>query len=87
MKSELDLSHLDEVMPIVDALDSGGISLEEFMEDGPIIRLSRSLSLSDPAHMQVVMNQFASGLSLAEILESHKPVSYTHLTLPTILLV
>ena len=72
MKSELDLSHLDEVMPIVDALDSGGISLEDFMQDGPIIRLSRSLSLSDPEHMQVVMNQFASGLSLAEILQSHK---------------
>ena len=72
MKSELDLSHLDEVMPIVDALDSGGISLEDFMQDGPIIRLSRSLSLSDPEHMQVVLDQFASGLSLAEILQSHK---------------
>ena len=66
------LSHLDEVMPIVDALDSGGISLEDFMQDGPIIRLSRSLSLSDPEHMQVVLDQFASGLSLAEILQSHK---------------
>ena len=72
MKDELDLSHLEEVMPIVDALDSGGISLADFMEDGPIIRLSRSLSLSDPEHMQMVLNQFASGLSLTEILHSHK---------------
>ena len=72
MKDELDLSHLEEVMPIVDALDSGGISLEEFMEDGPIIRLSRSLSMSDPEHMQQVMQQFASGLNLDAILESHK---------------
>ena len=71
MKEELDLSHLEEVMPIVDALDSGGISLEEFMADGPIIRLSRSLSLSDPEHMQVVMNQFASGIPLRDILQSH----------------
>ncbi|MFL2982488.1 MAG: hypothetical protein ACJZ4V_06170 [Candidatus Poseidoniaceae archaeon] len=72
MKDELDLSHLEEIMPIVDALDSGGISLEDFMEDGPIIRLSRSLSISDPDHMQVVLNQFASGVPLNEILESHE---------------
>ena len=71
LKDELDLSHLEEIMPIVDALDSGGITLEEFMEDGPVIRLSRSLSLSDPNHLQVVLNQFATGLPLAEILESH----------------
>ena len=73
MKDELDLSHLEEVMPIVDALDSGGISLQEFMEDGPVIRLSRSLSMSDPDHMQEVMQQFASGVKLVDILESHKP--------------
>ena len=72
MKNKLDLSHLEEVMPIVDALDSGGITLEEFMEDGPVIRLSRSLSLSDPDHLQEVLNQFASGMLLSEILESHK---------------
>ena len=29
----IDLSHLEEIMPIVDALDSGGISLEEFLAD------------------------------------------------------
>ena len=72
MKNELDLSHLEEIMPIVDALDSGGISLEDFMEDGPVIRLSRSLSISDPDHMQVVLNQFASGVPLNEILNSHE---------------
>ena len=71
LKSELDLSHLEEVMPIVDALDSGGITLEEFMEDGPVIRLSRSLSLSDPNHLQTVLNQFATGMPLSEILDSH----------------
>ena len=71
MKDQLDLSHLEEVMPIVDALDSGGISLQDFMEDGPVIRLSRSLSLSDVGHMQVVLHQFASGMSMEEILDSH----------------
>lgn len=72
MKDELDLSHLEEIMPIVDALDSGGISFDDFMEDGPIIRLSRSLSISDTEHMQVVLDQFASGISLDEILKTHE---------------
>ena len=71
MKDELDLSHLEEVMPLVDDLDSGGISLQDFMEDGPIMRLSRSLSLSNPEHLQVVLNQFAKGMSLKSIIESH----------------
>jgi len=72
LKDDLDLSHLEEIMPIVDALDSGGITLQEFTEDGPIIRLSRSLTLSDPEHLQVVLDQFATGMPLNEILISHK---------------
>ena len=72
MKEELDLSHLEEIMPLVDDLDSGGISLSEFMEDGPVIRLSRSLSLKDKNHMQVVLNQFAEGESLDNIIASHQ---------------
>ena len=72
MKDELDLSHLEEIMPLVDDLDSGGISLSEFMEDGPVIRLSRSLSLKDKNHMQVVLNQFAEGESLDSIISSHQ---------------
>ncbi len=72
MKDELDLSHLEEIMPLVDDLDSGGISLSEFMEDGPVIRLSRSLSLKDKNHMQVVLNQFAEGESLDNIIASHQ---------------
>jgi len=72
MKDELDLSHLEEIMPLVDDIDSGGISLSEFMEDGPVIRLSRSLSLKDKNHMQVVLNQFAEGESLDNIIASHQ---------------
>ena len=72
MKSELNLSHLEEIMPIVDQLDSGGIPLDDFLADGPILRLSRSLSLSNPEHMMKVMNQFAEGMKLNDILDSHK---------------
>ncbi|MDP6870549.1 MAG: hypothetical protein QGI21_07255 [Candidatus Poseidoniaceae archaeon] len=71
MKDKLDLTHLEKVMPIVDDLDSGGISLDDFMEDGPIMRLSRSLSLSDPEHLQTVLSQFASGMSLDSIIVDH----------------
>lgn len=74
MKDELDLSHLEEIMPIVDALDSGGISLDDFLEDGPIIRLSRSLSLTNESHMQNVLNQFAAGMKLEDILQSHSQI-------------
>ena len=72
MKNELDLSHLEEIMPIVDELDSGGISYDDFMLDGPVLRLSRSLSLTEPEHLQTVMKQFSLGLPLDDILESHK---------------
>ena len=72
MKDKLDISHLEEIMPMVDALDSGGISLQDFMDDGPVIQLSRSLSISDSKHMQTVLNQFSSGMPLTEILKTHE---------------
>ena len=72
LKEEVDLKHLEEIMPIVDALDSGQISLKDFLEDGPIIRLSRSLSLREPEHMENVLNQFATGMKLDEILSYHE---------------
>lgn len=72
MKEEVDLGHLVEIMPTVDALDSGGISLEDFLEDGEVIRLSRSLSLREPEHLNTVLEQFAEGQKLELILASHR---------------
>ena len=71
LREQVDLGHLDEVMPMVDDLDSGGISLNTFLEDGPILRLARSLSLREPEHMQTVLDQFSSGMPIEEILEHH----------------
>jgi oligoribonuclease NrnB/cAMP/cGMP phosphodiesterase (DHH superfamily) len=68
----LDLNHLNEIMPIVDALDSGGISKEDFLADGKVLQLSRSLSLQHPEHLQNVLNLLSSGLSLKEILQDEK---------------
>ena len=64
----IDLSHLEEIMPIVDALDSGGISLEEFLADSPVLQLSRTLSLREEEYMQQVLKLFASKKSITEIL-------------------
>jgi len=65
----LDLSHLDEIMPIVDDIDSGGISKEDFLADGKILQLSRSLSLKHPRHLQNVLDLLSSGVRLKELLQ------------------
>jgi hypothetical protein len=65
----LDLSHLDEIMPIVDDLDSGGISKEDFLADGKILQLSRSLSLKHPEHLQNVLDLLSNGVILKDLLQ------------------
>ena len=65
----LDISHLDEIMPIVDALDSGGISKEDFLADGEILQLSRTLSLKHPQHLQNVLELLSNGTLLKDIIQ------------------
>ena len=64
----IDLSHLEEIMPVVDALDSGQITREEFLDDGPILQLARSLSMRESEHMHHVLGMFSKGATLAEVL-------------------
>ena len=68
LSKSIDLSHLEEIMPIVDALDSGKISLEEFLADSPVLQLSRTLSLREEEYMQKVLELFASKKSISDIL-------------------
>lgn len=68
LSQSIDLSHLEEIMPIVDALDSGKISLEEFLTDSPVLQLSRTLSLREEEYMQKVLELFASKKSMSDIL-------------------
>jgi oligoribonuclease NrnB/cAMP/cGMP phosphodiesterase (DHH superfamily) len=70
LSSQIDLSHLEEIMPIVDALDSGKITLKEFLADGPILQLSRSLNLKDEDYMLEVLRLFSSGISVSAILSN-----------------
>ena len=68
VSQSIDLSHLEEIMPIVDALDSGKIPLEEFLADSPVLQLSRTLSLREEEYMQKVLELFASKKSISAIL-------------------
>jgi oligoribonuclease NrnB/cAMP/cGMP phosphodiesterase (DHH superfamily) len=68
----IDLHHLEEIMPVVDALDSGQISRDEFIKDGPILQLSRSLSMREPEHMQRLLSMLAAGTRLADVLANEE---------------
>ncbi len=72
LAKSIDLSHLEEIMPIVDALDSGKISLQEFLADSPVLQLSRTLSLREEEYMQHLLGLFASKKSISQILSNKK---------------
>lgn len=65
-----DLSHLEEILPIVDRLDSGQISIEEFLADGPIVRLSRCLGMRNIEFMHHVLELIISGTTIPEICDN-----------------
>ena len=56
-----EMEHLTPMMPVVDALDSGGISKEFFLEDGPLLQLSRTCTSRDPAYMEHLVDLLAGG--------------------------
>ena len=68
IKPYCDLSNFLSVMPFVDALDSGGITLEQFQDDGELMQFSRTLSKTEEKHMQNVVNLMSQGLTIEEIL-------------------
>lgn len=55
------VAHLADLMPWVDALDSGGISLDDFRADGPALQFSRCCSLRHEATMHRIVSMFAQG--------------------------
>ena len=70
LSKKIDLSHLEEIMPIVDALDSGQITLDEFLADGPILQLSRTISLKNLEYNHQLLELFAEGNTIQEILSN-----------------
>lgn len=63
-----DMHHLEPMMPVVDALDSGGISKEDFLADGPLLQLSRTCTSRDPDYMMHLVNLLANGASFEDLL-------------------
>ncbi len=72
---EIDLSHLETFMEMVDKLDSGKISLSEFNSDDPILWLSKTISLEDLDYVHLLLNWFSSGKAVEEILQEEEVVS------------
>ena len=62
-----DMRHLAPMMPVVDALDSGGITKEAFIEDGPLLQLSRTCTSRDPTYMLHLVELLTSGASFETI--------------------
>ena len=63
-----DMDHLAPMMPVVDALDSGGISKEDFLADGPLLQLARTCTSRDPDYMLHLVNLLANGASFEVLL-------------------
>ena len=100
LKNKIDLSDLSETMIWVDKLDGGSISIDEFKGDNPVLWLGRVIGESEENTITILEN-IQNRVSIEEILELPdiklelkermakqeylNPVSYTHLTLPTIL--
>lgn len=68
IKPYVDLANFIDLMPFVDALDSGGITLQEFVEDGELMCFSRTLSQTESEYMLDIVNMLASGSTIDEIM-------------------
>ena len=67
-----DMRHLAPMMPVVDALDSGGITKEEFLEDGPLLQLSRTCTSRDPAYMEHLVELLTGGATFEQLIEDEQ---------------
>jgi hypothetical protein len=72
-KDSADLSHIEELMVIVDAHDSGGIDLDLFLADPFILQLARTLTIKEPEFLQEVCDAITSGADEAELLRLFGP--------------
>ena len=74
-KNNVDLSDLEEIMLVVDALDSGGVSKSAYLKDGFLIRLSRSFHMGAVEHMQEVCDDLANGINQSGLEKKYGPLT------------
>ncbi|MGB1623077.1 MAG: hypothetical protein ACPHCZ_00010 [Candidatus Poseidoniaceae archaeon] len=64
-----DLQHLTNLMPFVDAIDSGGIDRDDFLADGPLVRLARCLGTGQAAFMHHVLALLVEGANETDLVD------------------
>ena len=64
-----DLRHLTNLMPFVDAIDSGGIDRADFLADGPLVRLARCLGTAHADFMHHVLALLVAGADEMELVK------------------
>ncbi len=67
-KDSVNLSHIKDMMMIVDAHDSGDIDLELFLSDPFMLQLARTLNIKDPGFLQEVCDTIAAGADETELI-------------------
>ncbi len=69
-KDSVDLSHVTEMMTIVDAHDSGDIGLDLFLSDPFLLQLARTLNINNANFLKDVCDAIASGADEDDLLNS-----------------
>ena len=69
-KDSVDLSHVEKMMTIVDAHDSGDIDLDLFLSDPFLLQLARTLNINNPNFLKDVCDAIASGANEDDLLNS-----------------
>ena len=64
-----DLSALTPIMDMVDKLDGGRISTDEFLSDDPVVWISRTVTSSDQEYSRSLLNKLVAGQAVADIVK------------------
>ena len=68
-----DVTNLDDIgiwMDMVDKLDGGKISRDEFLSDHPIVWIGRTIDATDAAYCQSLLQHIVKGMSPSDLIET-----------------
>ena len=64
-----DLSALTPIMDMVDKLDGGRITTDEFLSDDPVVWISRTVTSSDQEYSRSLLSKLVAGQAVADIVK------------------
>ena len=64
-----DLSALTPIMDMVDKLDGGRITTDEFLSNDPVVWISRTVTSSDQEYSRSLLNKLVAGQAVADIVK------------------